>query len=64
MSISAPRVPRSVGSSGGEKGSGGGREAGSDAWKACVRRQLVTAHWSDHPALAQGIRFGPQPSGR
>jgi aldehyde dehydrogenase (NAD+) len=51
------------GAFGGEKDSGGGREAGSDAWKAYMRRQTVTVHWGDWPALAQGIRFGPRTAG-
>jgi aldehyde dehydrogenase (NAD+) len=46
------------GAFGGEKDTGGGRESGSDAWKAYMRRQTVTInHGSDLP-LAQGIRFG------
>jgi aldehyde dehydrogenase (NAD+) len=36
---------------------GGGREAGSDAWKAYMRRQTVTVNWSDELPLAQGIAF-------
>lgn len=42
---------------GGEKETGGGREAGSDAWKAYMRRQTVTINWSDALPLAQGIQF-------
>ncbi len=45
------------GAFGGEKETGGGREAGSDAWKAYMRRQTVTINWSDQLPLAQGIRF-------
>lgn len=45
------------GAFGGEKETGGGREAGSDAWKQYMRRQTVTINWSDHLPLAQGIRF-------
>jgi aldehyde dehydrogenase (NAD+) len=45
------------GAFGGEKETGGGREAGSDAWKAYMRRQTVTINWSDELPLAQGIRF-------
>jgi len=45
------------GAFGGEKESGGGREAGSDAWKAYMRRQTVTINWSGDLPLAQGIRF-------
>ncbi|HWQ38310.1 MAG TPA: aldehyde dehydrogenase family protein [Burkholderiales bacterium] len=43
---------------GGEKETGGGREAGSDAWKAYMRRQANTINWSGELPLAQGIRFG------
>ncbi len=46
------------GAFGGEKETGGGREAGSDAWKAYMRRQTVTINWSEELPLAQGIRFG------
>jgi aldehyde dehydrogenase (NAD+) len=42
---------------GGEKETGGGREAGSDAWKAYMRRQTVTVNWSGDLPLAQGIQF-------
>jgi aldehyde dehydrogenase (NAD+) len=45
------------GAFGGEKETGGGREAGSDAWKAYMRRQTVTINYSDTLPLAQGIRF-------
>jgi len=45
------------GAFGGEKDSGGGREAGSDAWKAYMRRQTVTINWSRKLPLAQGIEF-------
>lgn len=45
------------GAFGGEKETGGGREAGSDAWKAYMRRQTCTINWSDDMPLAQGIRF-------
>ena len=45
------------GAFGGEKATGGGREAGSDAWKAYMRRQTVTINHSDDLPLAQGIRF-------
>ena len=37
---------------------GGGREAGSDSWKAYMRRQTCTINWSKDLPLAQGIRFG------
>jgi aldehyde dehydrogenase (NAD+) len=46
------------GAFGGEKETGGGRESGSDAWKAYMRRQTVTINWSDELPLAQGIEFG------
>lgn len=45
------------GAFGGEKDTGGGREAGSDAWKAYMRRQTNTINWSPDLPLAQGIRF-------
>jgi len=45
------------GAFGGEKDTGGGREAGSDAWKAYMRRQTCTINWSKDLPLAQGIRF-------
>ncbi len=45
------------GAFGGEKDTGGGRESGSDAWKAYMRRQTVTVNFGDEFALAQGIRF-------
>ncbi len=46
------------GAFGGEKDSGGGREAGSDSWKFYMRRQTNTINWSEQMPLAQGIRFG------
>lgn len=46
------------GAFGGEKESGGGRESGSDAWKAYMRRQTNTINWSKELPLAQGITFG------
>ncbi|GMQ93971.1 MAG: aldehyde dehydrogenase family protein [Acidimicrobiia bacterium] len=46
------------GAFGGEKETGGGRESGSDAWKAYMRRQTVTINWSKDLPLAQGIDFG------
>jgi aldehyde dehydrogenase (NAD+) len=46
------------GAFGGEKETGGGRESGSDSWKAYMRRQTVTVNWSDDLPLAQGIEFG------
>ena len=46
------------GAFGGEKETGGGREAGSDAWKAYMRRQTTTINWGDDLPLAQGLEFG------
>ena len=46
------------GAFGGEKETGGGREAGSDSWKAYMRRQTNTINWSTDLPLAQGIEFG------
>ena len=46
------------GAFGGEKETGGGRESGSDAWKAYMRRQTNTINWSEELPLAQGIAFG------
>jgi aldehyde dehydrogenase (NAD+) len=46
------------GAFGGEKETGGGRESGSDAWKAYMRRQTNTINWSSQLPLAQGISFG------
>ncbi|MEX2456019.1 MAG: aldehyde dehydrogenase family protein, partial [Balneolaceae bacterium] len=45
------------GAFGGEKETGGGRESGSDAWKAYMRRQTNTINWGDELPLAQGIEF-------
>ncbi len=45
------------GAFGGEKDTGGGREAGSDAWKAYMRRQTNTINWGKSLMLAQGIKF-------
>src|SRR5690606_15614014 len=45
------------GAFGGEKDTGGGRESGTDAWKAYMRRQTNTINYSDRLPLAQGIRF-------
>ena len=45
------------GAFGGEKETGGGRESGSDAWKAYMRRQTNTLNWGDNLPLAQGIKF-------
>ena len=46
------------GAFGGEKDTGGGRESGSDSWKAYMRRQTNTINWSTSLPLAQGIQFG------
>ena len=46
------------GAFGGEKETGGGRESGSDPWKAYMRRQTNTINWSTELPLAQGIEFG------
>lgn len=45
------------GAFGGEKETGGGREAGSDSWKAYMRRQTNTINWGGDLPLAQGIKF-------
>jgi L-aminoadipate-semialdehyde dehydrogenase len=46
------------GAFGGEKDTGGGRESGSDAWKAYMRRQTSTVNWGRETYLAQGVKFG------
>jgi aldehyde dehydrogenase (NAD+) len=46
------------GAFGGEKDTGGGRESGSDAWKAYMRRQTNTVNWGGETHLAQGVEFG------
>ena len=45
------------GAFGGEKDTGGGRESGSDSWKAYMRRQTNTINWSKELPLAQGVQF-------
>lgn len=45
------------GAFGGEKETGGGRESGSDAWKAYMRRQTQTVNYSEELPLAQGVKF-------
>ncbi|HZK72951.1 MAG TPA: aldehyde dehydrogenase family protein, partial [Clostridia bacterium] len=45
------------GAFGGEKATGGGRQAGSDAWKAYMRRQTNTINFGRDLPLAQGVRF-------
>jgi len=47
------------GAFGGEKETGGGRESGSDAWRAYMRRMTTTVNYSTDLPLAQGVRFGP-----
>jgi aldehyde dehydrogenase (NAD+) len=49
------------GAFGGEKETGGGRESGSDAWRAYMRRQTATVNFTDQLPLAQGIRFDVAP---
>ena len=49
------------GAFGGEKETGGGRESGSDAWKAYMRRVTNTVNYSDDLPLAQGIQFDVGP---
>jgi aldehyde dehydrogenase (NAD+) len=49
------------GAFGGEKETGGGRESGSDAWKAYMRRQTVTVNYGTELPLAQGIKFDSEP---
>jgi aldehyde dehydrogenase (NAD+) len=46
------------GAFGGEKETGGGRESGSDAWRAYMRRMTTTVNYSTDLPLAQGVRFG------
>ena len=45
------------GAFGGEKETGGGRESGSDTWKAYMRRQTATINYSGQLPLAQGVKF-------
>ena len=45
------------GAFGGEKETGGGREAGSDSWKAYMRRQTCTLNYGEELPLAQGVSF-------
>ena len=49
--------PSPLGAFGGEKDTGGGRESGSDAWKAYMRRQTNTINYGTDLPLAQGIEF-------
>ena len=57
-STSAPSGAEIGGAFGGEKETGGGRESGSDAWKAYMRRATNTVNYSSELPLAQGIQFG------
>ena len=57
MSTSGPAVPKIGGAFGGEKETGGGRESGSDAWKAYMCRQTVTINYGSELPLAEGIRL-------
>ena len=49
------------GAFGGEKATGGGREAGSDSWKAYMRRQTCTINYGNDLPLAQGVKFDVAP---
>jgi aldehyde dehydrogenase (NAD+) len=49
------------GAFGGEKETGGGRESGSDAWRAYMRRQTATVNFTSDLPLAQGIKFDVEP---
>lgn len=49
------------GAFGGEKDTGGGREAGSDSWKSYMRRQTCTINWGSELPLAQGVTFDIEP---
>ena len=46
-----------IGAFGGEKLTGGGRQAGSDAWKAYMRRQTSAVNYGTQVVLAQGVKF-------
>ncbi len=48
------------GAFGGEKDTGGGRESGSDAWKAYMRRQTVTINWSERAAARSRNQVSPR----
>jgi aldehyde dehydrogenase (NAD+) len=57
-STTITRWPTEIGGAfGGEKETGGGREAGSDAWKAYMRRATNTINYGTQLPLAQGVRF-------
>src|SRR6478672_11219514 len=49
-----------VSAGGSDKATGGGREAGSDSWKAYMRRTTVTVNYSRDLPLAQGVHFDVQ----
>ncbi len=52
------------GAFGGEKATGGGRQAGSDAWKGYMRRQTCTINYGEDLPFAQGVRFEAEPATR
>ena len=56
-SVWSVRLTRVGGAFGGEKATGGGRQAGSDAWKAYMRRQTCTVNYGADLPLAQGVQF-------
>ena len=58
LSIANVNIGTSGAEIGGEKETGGGRESGSDAWKAYMRWQTNTINWGSELPLAQGIKFG------
>ena len=57
MKIALAQQNYHIGNFGGEKETGGGRESGSDSWKAYMRRQTNTINWGKQLPLAQGIKF-------
>ena len=57
FSVAGPSGAEIGGAFGGEKETGGGREAGSDVWKSYMRRVTTTTNHSGELPLAQGIRF-------
>lgn len=59
VNVNIPTSGAEIGGAfGGEKHTGGGRESGSDAWKAYMRRSTCTINFSKELPLAQGIKFG------
>ncbi|XP_068694446.1 alpha-aminoadipic semialdehyde dehydrogenase-like isoform X2 [Montipora capricornis] len=59
VNVNIPTSGAEIGGAfGGEKHTGGGRESGSDAWKAYMRRSTCTINFSKDLPLAQGIKFG------